>query len=344
LRDLRILLVGHLPVHLGSLEKGLREFCDLELVHWAPIRFFSKGTSVFVVPLLIVRILFRSIRGTDLILAQYAFPDGFSSVVASKLTGVPSVIQVIGSDILIAARGLKRNLVGWTVSRASGVICVSSELENCVRGMGAKNTIIVPSPLDLSDMPKSGHIKRPDRSLITVASLTKIKGLDVLLRALQSLTDFQLLIVGDGPERPSLERLVENLRLQDKVRFLGQVPHERLWEHLLSSSVFILPSLSEGLPRALLEAMACGLFIVASRVGGIPEAVRNGWNGILVPPNDPEALREGIERALADRKWAETVGERNRLEAQRFALGRVAERQFQFLSSIVVQTRRTEGQ
>jgi len=186
---LRILLVGHLPVHLNPLERGLSQSCDLKVVRWKPVSVFKKGTSVVAVPVLILRILIKSLFGTDLILAQYAFPDGFSSVVASKLAGVPSVIQVVGSDVLIAARDLKRRFIGWGVSKASGIICVSRELEDSVRSMGAKNTITIPSPLDLSDMPKNMDVRRLDRRLITVAALTKVKGLDTLLRALQDMKD-----------------------------------------------------------------------------------------------------------------------------------------------------------
>ena len=275
-----------------------------------------------------------------MILAQYAFPDGFSSVLSSRLLGTPSVIQVIGSDILIAAKGLKGRLIRWAVSRASGVICVSHELEELVREMGAEKTTVIPSPLDVSDLPPTKGVKRFERRLVTVALLTKVKGLSTLLNALGDLNDFELLIVGDGPERDSLERQAESLEIQDKVRFIGQVSHEKIWEYLLSSSIFILPSLSEGLPRALLEAMACGLFVVASKVGGIPEVVRDGWNGILVDPGDVQALREAVKRALADKNLIETVGERNKREAQEFTLEKVSMKQLQFFSSTVARKRR----
>ena len=202
---------------------------------------FKKRTSIVVVPVLILRILLKSLFGTDLILAQYAFPDGFSSIVASKLTGVPSVIQVVGSDVLIAARGVKGRLIGWAVSRASGVICVSRELEDTVRVMGAKNTVTIPSPLDLSDMPENVNVKRLDRRLITVAALTKVKGLDTLLRALQDLTDFQLIVIGDGPERSFLERLAERLGLRDKVKFLGKSRMKKYGSSYLLSRYSFFP-------------------------------------------------------------------------------------------------------
>jgi len=194
-----------------------------------------------IVPLLVLRILFQSILGRDLILAQWAFPDGFSSVVASRLTGVPSAIQVVGSDILTAAKGLKRRFIAWAVSRASGVICVSRELEDSVRDMSAKNTVTIPSPLDLSDMPKSTDVRRLDRRLITVATLTKVKGLDTLLRALQDMKDFELLVVGDGPERISLERLAESLGLRDKVKFLGKSRMKKYGSSYLLSRYSFFP-------------------------------------------------------------------------------------------------------
>ena len=336
MKDLRVLFVGHLPVHMDPMVKGLSRLCTIETLSWRPTPILARGSSLLIVPLLILRILYRSLIGDpDLIFAQYAFPDGFSSTVASKLLGTPCTIQVIGSDILVAARGMKRRLIGWAVSRASGVICVSHELEALVRDMGAANTVVVPSPLDLSDLPQPIDMKRIEKRLITVAMLTKLKGLDVLLKAVHSIPDVELLVVGDGPERANLERLAKSLELRDKVKFLGEVPHSEVWRHMLSSSVFVLPSLSEGLPRALLEAMACGLFIVASEVGGIPEVMRNGWNGILVEPRNPEVLREAIEKAIADKEKIRIVGERNRLEVQAFDLEKVAERQFRFLASLL---------
>lgn len=335
MKTLRLLLVGHLPEHLDPLVRGLGELCEVETLSWKPISIFTKGSSLLIVPLLVLRIIFRSIlRGVDVIFAQYAFPDGFSSTVASRLLGVPSAIQVIGSDILVAAKGAKRRIIGWGVSRASGIICVSHELEASVLEMGAINTVVIPSPLDLADLPKSLDVKRVEGRLITVAMLTRLKGLDVLLEALHTIPHVELLVLGDGPERVNLERLAEGLGL-DNVKFLGKVPHEHVWRHLISSSIFVLPSLSEGLPRALLEAMACGLFIIASNVGGIPDVVRDGWNGILVHPNNPKALREAIESAMSDKRMIEIVGERNRLKAEAFTLEKVAERQFRFIESLL---------
>lgn len=338
--ELRVLLVGHLPVHVDPLAKGLRQLCEVETLLWKPLRILGKGSSLFIVPLLIVRILIRSaLKKTDLIFAQYAYPDGFSSTIAAKLLNLPSAIQVIGSDILIAAKGLKRRLIGWTVSNSSGVICVSRELEAAVREMGASNTTVIPSPLDLSDFPHNIDVERVQRRMITVATLTKIKGLDILLKALEGANDFELLIVGDGFERGNLENLARSLGIQYKVKFLGKVPHEEVWRHLLSSSLFILPSRSEGLPRALLEAMACGLFIIATKVGGVPDAVKDGWNGILVEPENPDALRGAISRALSDQSLVKTTFERNRSESHKYHLETIAERQLQFLKPMVQETR-----
>jgi len=335
MKDLRILLVGHIPVHIDPLMRGLCQFCDVETLSWKPV-LATKGSSFFMVPLLVLRILFRSVqRGTDVIFAQYAFPDGFSSTLASRLLKIPSVVQVVGGDIHVAARGAKRRLIGWTVSKASGIVCVSRELEASVRKMGARHTVVIPSPLDLSDLPQAIDVRRFDRRLITVAGLGKAKGFDILLKALQNMTDVELLIVGGGPERIELERLAARLGLADRVKFLGHVPHKEVWRHLFSSSIFIMPSLREGLPRALLEAMACGLFIIATNVGGIPDAVKDGWNGILVEPGDPCDLRKAIDRALSDKEFMEVVCERNRLEAYKYDLKIITAKQLDFLESVM---------
>jgi glycosyltransferase involved in cell wall biosynthesis len=91
--------------------------------------------------------------------------------------------------------------------------------------------------------------------------------------------------VGDGPERPRLQRLSKELGVLEKVTFTGFVPHSKVPEFLRKASVFVLPSRFEGLPNALLQAMAAALPCVATSVGGVPDVIKDGVNGILVPPN-----------------------------------------------------------
>jgi glycosyltransferase involved in cell wall biosynthesis len=102
--------------------------------------------------------------------------------------------------------------------------------------------------------------------------------------------DFLFAIIGSGPLEQSLRLKVKSLKLEDKIIFTGAIPNAA--KYLKAFDVFVLPSEKEGLPYTIIEAMAAGLPIVASRVGGIPEMIKDGVNGFLINPHDPEALAE----------------------------------------------------
>lgn len=147
-----------------------------------------------------------------------------------------------------------------------------------------------------------------------VANLIHYKGHRFLLQAWrtvkQKIPGARLLLVGDGPLRGALEELAQELGLEKEVRFLGSrqdVP--RLFALM---DVAVLPSLEEGFPNAILEAMAAGKPVVATNVGGIPEAVIHGKTGLLVPPKDPQALADAIIQLLCDPKLAEEMGKAGR--------------------------------
>lgn len=148
-------------------------------------------------------------------------------------------------------------------------------------------------------------------NLACVANFHPIKGQEWLLRALPAVRaaypNLVCRFIGEGPERRRLEGLAADLRLGASALFYGSVGNPcGLVEE---SDLFILPSLSEGLPHSILEAWALGTPVIASRAGGIPEAVHDGQSGLLVPPGSPEALTAAILSALADR------GLRDRLRA-----------------------------
>jgi len=155
--------------------------------------------------------------------------------------------------------------------------------------------------------------------LATIASLTSKKGHDVLLRALALLAGRGLCVAavfaGDGPERARLELIAAELKLRDSVHFLGAVSNPA--DVLAAADVFVLPSLVEGLPLALLEAMRAGKPIVATSVGGVPEAVTSGINGLLVAPADDLALADAIATLAASPRQRAELGDQARTTADR---------------------------
>lgn len=163
--------------------------------------------------------------------------------------------------------------------------------------------------------------------------LSSIKGIPYLIKAMTYLKEGTLLIIGDGPERKKSESLLHSLGLQDRVFLLGWVDRQDMWRHLQQSTIFVLPSLSEGTPRVILEAMMCGLSIVATRVGGIPEMLTDGVNGILVPPRNEKAIAEAIKRVLDDPDFQRKASMENRMAVKKFETRVVGPRLYDYLAN-----------
>ncbi|HZS92917.1 MAG TPA: glycosyltransferase family 4 protein [Chloroflexota bacterium] len=171
-----------------------------------------------------------------------------------------------------------------------------------------------------------GDFSRPDPGpshgrpyILAVARFVKKKGLPILLRAmpavLQMVPDVDLLVVGDGPEGEHLREMVAQLNLGQRVRFLGALTNAEAIRWMMGCELFVLPSLREPLGIVNLEAMACGRAIVATRVDGVPEIVEHEVNGLLVPPDDPDALANAIVTLLRDPEKRRAMGERGRQKA-----------------------------
>ena len=168
---------------------------------------------------------------------------------------------------------------------------------------------------------------RPIRRIVTVANLREEKGHDTLILAASMLAErhpgIEITFIGDGPLRAALVRQVNLRGLRNRVHFAGErndVPAQ-----LAAADLFVLPSRTEASPNALIEAMASGLPIVASRVGGIPELIESGRNGVLVTPDDPRAFAAAIGNVIEHPSFAAALG-RNAREA--------AERRFAFSAMI----------
>lgn len=173
-----------------------------------------------------------------------------------------------------------------------------------------------PDPLGEADV--SQILKRREGRcrplLLSVGRLHRAKGHAVLLEALQGVReDWEAAIVGEGPERTRLERYAAELGIAERVRFLGEIPDPR--PHFAEATIFVLPSLWEGMPGALIEAMLWRLPIVATSVGGVPEAVRHRRSALLAGPGDADTLSYLIEYAISNRDVASQLAESARARA-----------------------------
>lgn len=155
----------------------------------------------------------------------------------------------------------------------------------------------------------------PRPMILTVARLDRQKGLGYLVEAAALVPDALFVVAGDGRERGALEAQTRTLGLEDRLRLLGH--RDDVADLLAACDLFVLPSLFEGLPISVLEAMAAGKPVVATRIGGTTEAVEDGVTGLLVPPRDPGALAGAIRTVLADSSLAKRLGEAGRARVKR---------------------------
>jgi colanic acid/amylovoran biosynthesis glycosyltransferase len=142
------------------------------------------------------------------------------------------------------------------------------------------------------------------KRLLYVGRLADVKGLPILLNSLASLRrshpDVLLTVVGDGPDRVTLQQTTEQLGLSQNVRFVGYQSQAEVRDHMQQTDIFVLPSFAEGVPVSLMEAMAAGVPVVTTRIAGVSELVEDGVSGYLVPPGDAVSLAQCIEVLLND--------------------------------------------
>lgn len=221
----------------------------------------------------------------------------------------------------------------WLARRFDRVVAVSLEIlqELEAKGFKAPQLTSIPNGVDTARYaPTAAGAARaaPSRVVLaTIGSLTEEKGHDHLLGALAKLGSdrgITLLIVGDGPRRERLQKLATDLGVADDVRFLGR--RNDIPDILAGTDIFVLPSLNEGLPIALLEAMACERACVATDVGDVGRAIETGVTGVLVRSADVAALAAAIERLVANPELRMRLGRAARQRAvERFSAERMTE-------------------
>jgi glycosyltransferase involved in cell wall biosynthesis len=265
--------------------------------------------------------------------------DGFHYGRRKSVPYVASIKGVI-ADELTNERGVVRAMLRIQVTcerlavrRADAVVSTSRYSRQRIvqaYGIPAAKVAIVPELIDLSAWTASlpdGDVGADPPAILTVAHMYPRKNLDLLLNAFARLRDggvaFQGWMVGDGPSRRDWERLRDSLALQNHVTFLGTIPRRQLVERYRRAAIFCLPSRQEGFGIVFLEAMACGKPIVAARAAAVPETVLDGESGILVDPNDADALARALTALLREPDLRQEMGEAGRRRVERYRADRV---------------------
>lgn len=257
----------------------------------------------------VLRRMFAAGQRVDAIDAHYFYPDGVAAVWLGKRFKLPVVVTARGSDITeLPAYRFPRRLIRGVIADAAAIITVSAGLKEALLALGAPNekvtvlrngvdTALFRPPTDRDADRRALGLTR--KTLISVGLLIERKGHHRTIEAMTRLPDFELIIVGEGPDRERLTAQIARLGLTERVRLLGPRPHAELPVLYGAADASVLSSSREGWANVLLESMACGTPVVASNIPGNPEVVRTRAAGMIVTENTPDGIAAGI-RALFD--------------------------------------------
>lgn len=256
-------------------------------------------------------------RPVDVINGRFIYPDGVAASIVGARLGIPVVLTALGTDIDVYSRErFKEPQIRWALNRAAHVTAVSPSLADRILELGTAPSKVSSSVngIDLERFRPDGRSLLRERCgldperkvLVTLARLSSEKGLVFLLDALGRLAasgrcDFHTVIIGDGPERRELEEQAARLGLNAALTFAGEIDHSEVPSWLRGADAFCLPSLREGTPNVVIEALATGVPVVATRVGGTPLLIGD-HNGRLVPPGQADPLAQAIADVIS-RQW-----------------------------------------
>jgi teichuronic acid biosynthesis glycosyltransferase TuaC len=245
----------------------------------------------------------------DVIDAHYFYPDGVAALWIGRRLRRPVVITARGTDINLLPRySPPRRMICWGIANADRLIAVSEALKRALVDLGAvpDHVEVLRNGVDLSMFgPTDRRVARQSLALtrptlLCVGHLIERKGHDRVIEAMSRLPDFDLIIVGEGPEREALGNLARRVGVVDQVRFLGSRPHATLPEVYGAADALVLASSREGWPNVLLEAMACGTPVIASNIWGNPEVVQAPASGVLMEQNTPEGIARATRSLFAN--------------------------------------------
>lgn len=244
----------------------------------------------------------------DLIHCHAAYPPAYVATSFRRIFGVPFVVRPHGSDVLPGERIRRHARLERRVRRSLGaadaVIAQGAFLAGVLRELGVDDRRIrtIHNGVELEEFRRAPEFEHPRPYLFAIGNMSRRKGFDVLLEAWGRVDPrgVDLLLAGDGPERPALEALAAKLGLTGRTTFLGHVSGEHKASLYRGALFLVCPSRSEPFANVILEGLASGLPIVASAVGGNTELVRDGEHGLLFPSEDASALAERLRALLAD--------------------------------------------
>ena len=310
-----------------------------EIQRWKPLLHGLPGLKRLpqvLFPLAQAVILYRQ-RGFDYIELGQALPFGLITLLFHYAFGIPYLVWAYGNDILRPQKyHILKKLLRLVLSKADAIVAISQNTKREILRLGlkAERVIVIHPSVDPqrfhpqidSSVVMARHHLQGKRVILTVARLVERKGVDVVIRAmpkvLEAVPDAIYLVVGTGPYRGRLERLVRESGLEGRVIFVGRVLDEELPYYYGACDLFVLLSRTltgkgeiEGFGIVFLEAGACEKPVIGGKGGGTSEAIEDGVTGLLVDPLDVNEIAQAIVKVLKDRELARRLGENGRKRA-----------------------------
>ena len=302
----------------------------------------------------------------DVLHAHWVVPNGTMAWPASRARGLPLVVSLHGSDVFLSENhGALRRGAKLAFARARAATACSDDLARRSLALGAREKPrVIPYGVDteLFGSDVNGTSGRGDGAelrhalgidvgapvVVAVGRLVHKKGFEYLIDAVSrlELPSLRVVIAGKGDLLGELERRADEHGVRRKIRFVGNVEREELPAYFAMADVLAVPSVVDesgnvdGLPNVLLESMASGVAIVASDVAGIPQAIRDGRDGVLVPQKDAEALANAIESLMAAPQRRRALGESARKRAQEEFSWKLVGERFESVLRSVARARR----
>lgn len=279
------------------------------------ISMLFHGLLMFAGSFAIARRLHEKV-GFDCIDAHYVYPDAFAAVLLGRCLGIPVIVSARGTDInLFPSYRLIRPMIRWTLREAAGVVGVSKALSSAMEALGAATDKVVTigngidpkrfHPIDRLRARQKLGIPEDAEVILSVGNLVPEKGHQRLIPAIGRVArlhpNIRLYVIGEGVLRPRLEALALAEGIPDRVFFAGRKPNEEMKYWYSAANASCLASTREGWANVLLESLACGTPLVATRVGGTPEVICSDELGVLVGQS-VESIAEGLEKALR-KQW-----------------------------------------
>jgi len=275
----------------------------------------------------------------DFSLAYFGIPSGPAAYFLKLFFGIPYYVLLRGGDVpgfspqeMGFYHRLTRPLIHFLWRKARGVIANSHGLKDlALKSLPRMEVKVIPNGVDQELFNLSNTTQEDSReiNILFAGRFTPQKGLDFLLKSLSLLPphipSIQVWLAGDGPEKSQIEKLAHEIGRDGlKINFLGWQLHPQLYQLYREADIFVLPSRDEGMPNVLLEAMAAALPVVATRVPGSEELVRDGENGFLVDKDDLKGLAQALEKLVSQPGVRRQMGMEGRKIAREYSWERIA--------------------